>query len=445
MNLLINRNFTLLWSGQGISILGDFIFSNTLVLWIVTSIAKGQPWAPLAVSGVFLAFTVPTFVIGPIAGVLVDRWNKRQTMLQMDATRAILVLLLFLARGNVPLPFIAGEQLPVFWHLGAIYSAIVLLSVCSQFFNPSRFALLGSIVDESDWGRASGLLQVTSSLATVFAPSVAALLFFRVGIQLALWLNALSFVFSFFVILLIRIRPEPASPMIPAHHNTFSREFMEGMHFSLSNRILKTLLISGALLTFGYGTLSALNIFFLTQNLGASAHLYGLLVSTSGAGTVVGALLTGLLAQRIKISRTFSLSLVAAGLGMLVYARLASFAPALAIVFSIGFLIAVANVTVTPLVLHATPQSFIGRVTSISTLTLSLAAALSIAIVGYLDSTVLRSFHTTLMGISIGPIDTIFTITGISIVASGFYALVNLRGVSLAKARPAAETEISQI
>src|SRR5579883_1476853 len=66
--LFINRNFALLWSGQSISNVGDFVFDTTLVLWIATIIAKNQSWAPLAVSGVLVATAVPIFLIGPIAG-----------------------------------------------------------------------------------------------------------------------------------------------------------------------------------------------------------------------------------------------------------------------------------------------------------------------------------------------------------------------------------------
>src|SRR5579885_2288719 len=111
-SFLINRDFGLLWGGQSISNVGDFVFDTTLILWIATIIAGGQTWAPLAVSGVLVATAVPIFLIGPIAGVFVDRWNKRQTMLAMDATRAILIALL--------LPVALGKP-SIFWQLGAIY------------------------------------------------------------------------------------------------------------------------------------------------------------------------------------------------------------------------------------------------------------------------------------------------------------------------------------
>src|SRR5215469_13340182 len=82
--LLINRNFGLLWCGQVISITGDFVFDTTLVLWITTFIARNQSWGPLAVSRLLMMTSIPTFVVGPLAGVFVDRWDKRQTMMRMD-------------------------------------------------------------------------------------------------------------------------------------------------------------------------------------------------------------------------------------------------------------------------------------------------------------------------------------------------------------------------
>src|SRR6266852_1850610 len=104
-NLLINRNFALLWSGSLISTAGDLIFGTTLILWIATQLTRGQSWAPLAVGGIALSAAIPSFLVGPIAGVLADRWDRRQTMLRMDALRAILIALLLLATNVIPLPF----------------------------------------------------------------------------------------------------------------------------------------------------------------------------------------------------------------------------------------------------------------------------------------------------------------------------------------------------
>lgn len=71
--VLIGRNFALLWAAHALSVLGDVVFETTLVVWIAAELAPGRSWAPLAVSGLLVASAVPTFVVGPVAGVLIDR------------------------------------------------------------------------------------------------------------------------------------------------------------------------------------------------------------------------------------------------------------------------------------------------------------------------------------------------------------------------------------
>ena len=76
-----NRNRRLLWLGQGVSATGDMVFTMTVLLWIATIIAKGQTWAPAAASGALIATAAPVLVVGPLAGVFVDMWDRRRTML----------------------------------------------------------------------------------------------------------------------------------------------------------------------------------------------------------------------------------------------------------------------------------------------------------------------------------------------------------------------------
>src|SRR5437868_6450479 len=77
--LLINRNFALLAIGQAISNMGDFVYSTTLLVWVfVLTHSAG------AISGVLLAQYAPIFLLGPVAGVFVDRWNRRRTMIVSD-------------------------------------------------------------------------------------------------------------------------------------------------------------------------------------------------------------------------------------------------------------------------------------------------------------------------------------------------------------------------
>lgn len=91
---LISPDFTRLWFGQAVSSIGDMVFSTTLMLWVATVLAKDESWAPAAVSGVLVAGGTAVLVVGPIAGVFVDRWDKIRTMLGTEVLRGGLVALL---------------------------------------------------------------------------------------------------------------------------------------------------------------------------------------------------------------------------------------------------------------------------------------------------------------------------------------------------------------
>jgi MFS family permease len=430
---LINRNFGLLWGGQAISQLGDFAFNTTLILWIGSIIARGQSWAPLAVSGVLLATAAPIVLVGPLAGVFVDRWDKRRTMLTMDALRASLITLLLLV-SVVPLPFLPGGRLPVFWELGAIYVVVFLTSACAQFFNPSQMALIGDIVEERSRARASGMSQMTFSFAILIAPPLAAPVLFAFGVQWTLLADALSFVVSLLTILAIHA-PQQAASQPDQQKQHFLREFAEGIRYFGRSRVLMTILLAGIVVLLGAGSFNALDLFFVTQNLHTPASFYGLLGAASGAGALLGAILASLSAQRIGVARMFWASVMALGALALVYARLTSFAPALAVNLLIGFANAPINVAVDPLILHVTRREFVGRVMAVILPMINLASIVSIALAGLLASTLLHGFHATLLGITFGPIDTIFTGAGILVVLGGLYAMVNLRSVRLAGER----------
>ena len=428
--LLINRNFALLWVGQAISVVGDGVFDATLALWIVTQVASNRPWAPLAVSGVFLALSLPPLIAGPLAGPFVDRWNKRQTMLCMDAFRTLLILLLILATGLLSLPSLSHSQSSIFWQLGIIYSVVLLASVCAQFFEPSSMALIGSIVEEPLRARASGLNQVTMSLAIIIGPPLAALIFFGLGVQWALLLNACSFAASFLALLAMRV-PRERQTSRAEGQKQFRHAFREGLRFYFGNRVLMTLLIAGIFLEFGSGAINTLNIFFITQNLHTPIQFYGFLSPIFGAGAIIGAISAGLFAQRIGVAKMLWLSVIGTGILVLIFARLTNLVPALGILFLLGIVITSASVAIMPLLLHVTPQELVGRVTSVLNPTMSLASVISVALVGYLDSTLLHNLHLNLFGLALGPVDTIFSGAGLCFVLSGFYIMVGLRGVTL--------------
>lgn len=144
--LLINRNYTLLWLGGTISLIGDVLFTIMLILWVGTLLYH-QSAAPLAVSGVMLAAALPALLIGPFAGVLVDRWPKQRLMRLMDALRAMLVCALLPISGPLPVPLALK--------LTVIYLVVAAVSGLSQFFTPATKAILKEVVSNEQLTQSS--------------------------------------------------------------------------------------------------------------------------------------------------------------------------------------------------------------------------------------------------------------------------------------------------
>jgi MFS family permease len=427
--VFINRNFALLWWGQAISSVGDYAWDTTLVLWVATFVAKGQSWAPIAVSGVIIAAVVPQIVVGPIAGVFVDRWDKRRTMIVTTLLQAIFSSLLILPVGDVKLPLIGQAQVPHLWILGVVYADVAIITVCSQFFLPAQLALIKDIVPPEKEDQAMETSQAIQGLAVILGPPISAALVFSVGAPWALLLNTVSFVVSFLASLAIQA-PPAASSLAPGETGHFSREFIAGFGYVLRHTVLRTILISEILTWLGFGSLQTLGYFFITENLGAPPSAYGILGADFGFGAIAGALLVTLLGERIGLGRLLWMALIASGLFVTLMSHLTMLALALVAAFFFGVSATAIIVAAGALALRATSREYVGRVTAVINPIGKLAALLSVAIAGYLVGTVLADFHATFLGIHFGPVDTIFTGMGLLAVAGGLYARLYINDVA---------------
>ncbi len=138
--ILISPDFTRLWCGQAVSSLGDMVFSTTLMLWVTTVLAGEETWAPAAVSGVLVAGGTAVLIVGPIAGVFVDRWDKRRIMLGTEALRGALVALL------TAVAFLPTDALPAGVWLALVYGTVLVLHAAARVFAPARFTIIADLM-----------------------------------------------------------------------------------------------------------------------------------------------------------------------------------------------------------------------------------------------------------------------------------------------------------
>ena len=419
---LINRDFARLWSGMAVSGLGDAVFDTTVLLWIATVLARGRSWGPAAVSGVVLAAGIAVAVVGPLAGVFADRWEWRSTMLRTEELRAALVALL---TGASLLPV---HALPIGAWLVLIYLVVLLLNTAGQFFNPSRFAMISQIIPgDADRTRATGISQGTYAATMMIGPPLAAPLLFAVGFQWALLFNAASYLFSYFMIRSIRVErsahagEEGNGKQQRSGVRGVGRELVEGLRVFAHSRSLVGLLIMLVILTAGTGALNGLDVYFVTDNLHTNPHLYGLLSMADGMGMILGSLVSGLVVKRLGIRQSSWLPLFLAGLLVFLYARQTRFWSALAVLVLIAVMAGVVNTVFSPAVMKAAPKEYLGRVVQVFNPAMSIASMFSLAVSGWLASTVLLNYHGVLAGVHMGRIDLIFTVGAALITVGGLY------------------------
>lgn len=420
---LINRNYRLLFVGQTISLLGDQISTYTLILWVVNVIAAGRSWAPLAMSALLVASIAPNLLVGPLAGVFVDRWDHRATMIWVDAVRAGLWFSLVAFTGVIPLPFFAHGSVPQLVQFIALCTITFMSNICSQFFSPASTVLLSQVVPEEKLPQAVGWNQTMRAFAVIVGPPLAAPLLFTLGIEWALLIDALSFICSLLTIWAIRL-----PPFVPARkpHSNLRSEFVEGIHFSVSNVTVRAIIITSFIATFGVGAFDALYVFFLADNLHAATALIGLGAAALGIGALTGAFAAGKIAHQVGLKRLLYLSLLGIGLLLVVVSRLVSFGPALVVFCFLGVLQAALRIASSPLLLKETPRHMLGRVVAILNPLSTLASLVSATVAGYLAGVLLVRLRWQLLGTIFGPVDTTFIAIGLLFLFSALYALCAL-------------------
>jgi MFS family permease len=436
--LRTNRNWQWLWRGQSVSVIGDMVFLVTVMLWIATKIAR-EPggavvsWAPAAVSGALIAVAVPGLIVGPFAGVWVDRWNHRRTMLTADAARFLLI-------GSLLVLPLVRHRIPVGGQLAILYAVLAAASCFAEFFDPSRLAIIGAIVPSGDQPKASGQLQAAMAFAQVIGPPVAAPLLVIFGVQWALILNVVSFGVSFLCIRAIRV------PAASAHDRqeraSYRTEFRAGLRFFASSKILVSMAAGAMIVMLGAGAVNAIGVFFVLHNLHASAGWIGAVLGAVGVGAIAGAISTGALAQRIHLGRLTWLALIGGGLALIGLSRCTSVGLAIVMYALLGAMVGIINAADPPIILRVAPQHMLGRVSSVFSPLVQLTNIAAMAIAGLLASTVLRGFHVVIAGLAFGPYNTILAISGLLFITAGLATIVPMRSLPPA-AHETADTSVS--
>ena len=246
-------------------------FALTIWAWEVTGSATA-----LAMTG--LAFALPNIVMYPIAGALVDRWNRKLVMMLSDLAAGIGTIVIFLL-------YIA--QVLQVWHL---YIIFVFIGLFQSFQFPAYSAAVSTMLDKEQYGRANGMMSLARSASGIFAPVAAGVLLNVVGIGSILIFDIISFIIAIGALLLVNI-PQPVASADGRITSTLLEDSLFGFRYILARKGLLGLQIELLLVNFTASICFPLLTPMILSQTGDNTVILGSVRSAFGVGGVVGGLI----------------------------------------------------------------------------------------------------------------------------------------------------------
>jgi MFS family permease len=303
ISLLRQRNFSLLWFGGLISFAGDWVLFVALPLYIYALTGS-----VLATGILFVVNTVPGILLGSVAGVYADRWDRKQTLVITNLMRAVLILALLWVN--------SAEQVWIVYVVGFIGRSI------SQFMFPAENALLPKLVGEDQLVKANALNSLNNNLARLIGPAAG-------GVVVAVWgfagtvlIDAASFLVAAVLIALIsapasvtRATPdageesegEPEKPSV-------LREWREGLAMVARNHDVAALFFLLGLSGIAEGFISVLMAIYVTTSLGGGELEFGWLLTAQAVGGLAGGMIIGRMSDMFTPSQLVGYGFILLGI-----------------------------------------------------------------------------------------------------------------------------------
>ena len=266
---LWNKNFFLLWQGQLVSMLGDVLYLMALDLWILDMTGSA------ALMGIVSALSIaPAIVLGPFAGVFVDKWNRKNILVITDFIRGVLVT------------FIGIAGIMGFIKVWMIIVVAIISSMCSAFFNPAVSAIKPQIVHRSKLVKANSITSFAESSSNMLGNAIAGFLYVLVGAPYMFLFNGISYIFSAISEMFIKV-PEMDKT---EGKITFKEDFKEGLHFVGQFKTFKNMFIVSCIVNFFVNAAFVLLPVLFKQASYLGIERYGIAMAISSLGMVLGSL-----------------------------------------------------------------------------------------------------------------------------------------------------------
>jgi MFS family permease len=323
---LRQRNFAFLWFGQVISLIGDWVLFVALPFYVYTLTGSA-----LATGIMFIVQTIPRIFFGSVAGVFVDRWNRKRTMFIAELSQAFAL---------VPLFLVHSQQ----W-IWIVYIFAFVESIISQFFIPAKSAIIPNLVDEEHLLAANSLNSMSQELTRLVGPLLGGMLLGLLGINSVIVVDAASFLISAGLIALISL-PASAIPTKEQKGTASSftnvskvwHEWTEGLQLVRKQQLITGIFVVIGVAMVGEGIIEVLIAPYVKQVMHGNALVLGWLMTAQAVGGIAGSLIIVQLSKIIHPTRLIPLSALIFGPLIIVIANI----PVLPVVLPLVTIIGVA-------------------------------------------------------------------------------------------------------
>jgi MFS family permease len=269
------RLFIIVWLGQLVSLLGSGLTIYGLDIWIYQNTGSITQYTIL-----YLFTTLPLVLVSPLAGTLVDRWNRRWAMILSDSGAAVI---------TVCLGYLLVTQRLELWH---IYPLVTISSIFNAFQSPAYSAATTQLVSKEYLSRASGLTQLAPAVGQIVSPILAAFLLGVIQLKGIILIDLATFFFSLIILLLVRFPEVQTATKSEAEPNSLLRDTALGWSYLTTRPGLLGLVLFRATIAIFWRFANVL-ITPAILSFSTVASL-GIIGSITGIGLVVGSLLVSI-------------------------------------------------------------------------------------------------------------------------------------------------------
>jgi MFS family permease len=330
-----------------ISIMGDMVLNVALPFFVYQ--VSGST---IATAVMVAAELLPRLLFGSIAGVFVDRWDRKKVMVVTSLSQGLIILPLFLVR--------SAETLWI------VYLISFVQVTFAMFFGPAENALLPLLVSEDRLIQANSLNAMNNNFARLIGPPVG-------GIILALWglpgvvlFDSLTFLIAGWMILSIAQSGKAAAqPDTNAQGTSWTRfwtEWAEGIQIVRKDRIVAVLFITVVMLNFGGVMIDPLGAAYIIDVVKTNAEIFGLLVAVQAVGGILGGLIAGKVGTRISAARLFGWAEIILGVVLLLRYNIPDLPILFAMTLLIGLPAALGIAALETLFQRNVPNTHLGRI-----------------------------------------------------------------------------------